>query len=175
MIYSNRSLYFARPWSRTRSVAWVRLSRWEGALNAEGLSEGWGRRRSTMERTNQQTGMHRPWGDFCVYRSALTPGAKSECSVQRVKGMRALSVLCLPFPPFLANRAALFPILLVLRPVKVRPKFASRTSTPSSLETAFEICLESIKQHLLYFIYVTTFFRKSSKINYIKNRNLYYN
>lgn len=92
-----------------------------GALNAEGLSKGWGRRRSAMERTNRQTGMHRPWGDFCVYRSALTPGAESECGVQRVKGMRALSVLCLPFPPFLANRAALFPILLILRPVKVRP------------------------------------------------------
>lgn len=93
-----------------------------GALDAEGLSEGWGRRRSTMERTNQQTGMHRPWGDFCVYRSALTPGAESECGVQRVKGMRALSVLCLPFPPFLADRAALFPVLLVLRSAKVRPR-----------------------------------------------------
>jgi len=60
----------------------------EGHWMLRGCPGGWGRRRSTMERTNQQTGMHRPWGDFCVYRSALTPGAESECGVQRVKGMR---------------------------------------------------------------------------------------
>lgn len=69
-----------------------------------GLSEGWGKGRSTdVERTNRQTGMHRPWGDFCVYRSALTPGAQNEHGVQRAKGMRAPSVLCLPFPPSLAE------------------------------------------------------------------------
>jgi len=121
MICSNRFLYFHLrgpevEQDRSRGC----ICPVGGALDAEGLSEGWGRRRSTMERTNQQTGMHRPWGDFCVYRSALTPGAESECGVQRVKGMRALSVLCLPFPPFLADRTALFPVLLVLRSVKVR-------------------------------------------------------
>jgi len=130
-----------------------------GALDAEGLSEGWGRRRSTMERTNQQTGMHRPWGDFCVYRSALTPGAESECGVQRVKGMRALSVLCLPFPPFLADRTALFPVLLVLRSVKVRSSQAhareSVTSTPS-LEIELKIYLRSTRQYL-YFILCHSF------------------
>lgn len=44
----------------------------EGRWMPRGLTEGWGGRRSTVERT----GMHRPWGDFCVYRSALTPGAE---------------------------------------------------------------------------------------------------
>ncbi|XP_036140180.1 uncharacterized protein LOC118644785 [Monomorium pharaonis] len=141
-----------------------------GALDAEGLSEGWGRRRSTMKRTNQQTGMHRPWGDFCVYRSALTPGAGSECGVQRVKGMRALSVLCLPFPPFLADRAALFPVLLVLRPAKVRPSQAratreSVTSTPSSFETAHEICLGSIKMiFIIHLCLNVSFFENLSLI-----------
>lgn len=76
----------------------------EGRWVLRGLSEGWGRGRSTdVERTNRQTGMHRPWGDFCVYRSALTPGAENEHGVQRAKGMRAPSVLCLPFPPSLAE------------------------------------------------------------------------
>lgn len=35
--------------------------------------------------TDRPTGMHRPWGDFCVYRSTLTPGAESERGVQRAK------------------------------------------------------------------------------------------
>lgn len=120
-----------------------------------------------MERTNQQTGMHRPWADFCVYRSALTPGAESECGVQRVKGMRALSVLCLPFPPFLADRAALFPVLLVVRPVKVRSSQARAKNRlpqpPSSLETALKICLGSVKQYL-YFVYGLSYLENLSLI-----------
>lgn len=96
----------------------------EGRWVLRGLTEAWGRGRSTdVERTNRQTGMHRPWGDFCVYRSALTPEAEAENEhgVQRAKGMRAPSVLCLPFPLSLAElRRPFFSILLVLRSVKVR-------------------------------------------------------
>lgn len=84
-----------------------------------------------MERTNRQTGMHRPWGDFCVYRSALTPGAENKHGVQRAKGTRASSVLCLPFPPLAELRRPFFyPAGSWLSQGSVQPCRESITSTP---------------------------------------------
>jgi len=40
------------------------------------------------------TGMHRPWGDFCVYRSALTRESRASSGAPRERGLSSL-LLCL--------------------------------------------------------------------------------
>lgn len=115
-----------------------------GAPSVEGVVQGWGRRRSSVERTNRQTGMHRPWGDFCVYRSALTPGAGSEsmaCSAPRNEGFFG-SLSPFPFllshgvPPFIPSYSRFRPArdasnsrqkLVVSTPLSFIPKSRLRS------------------------------------------------
>lgn len=103
-----------------------------GALNAEGVDRGVGR--ETVNRgADRPTGMHRPWGDFCVYRSALTPGAgraNVACNALRNEGFfGSLS----PFPS--SSRATRRPSSRPTRAstrTKVQPSVSreSATSTP---------------------------------------------
>jgi len=77
------------------------------------------------------TGMHRPWGDFCVYRSALTREPRAAACKQARRGNEG-SPPCFfvffffPSSPSLARRAALRAILFVQStwPVKVQTELS---------------------------------------------------
>lgn len=98
---------FARSWNWTRLAAWVSLSVcWRGA-EYWGVVRGVGQE-TVNHGTDGPTGMHRPWGDFCVYRSALTRELRASMACNAPKERGLLRFFVFPFSPFLTRRARPF-------------------------------------------------------------------